>query len=230
MSADSSGPASLSARLGRFAAKVRPGHLLAATALTVVFGLAGLQAVALPGPRPITDAERLKIEVVAPVEPEIMAGSVMEVGDLVDGFQGVPKPVVQTAGWEGSDERWETEPEPDHAGPRRPIEAAVIHTPPQPEPERRRAGLERWFGFDAPRRDYRAEREVRRAQLEARMAREERDEREIRYEQQARYERDAREARYDPRDAPRRYRSRPDERVRRDGPVRYDRLAEDGWD
>ncbi|MGZ9098851.1 MAG: hypothetical protein ACXW3O_04030 [Brevundimonas sp.] len=224
MSADPSGPAPWSARLGRLAARVRPGHLFAATALAAVFGLAGLQAVALPGPRPITDAERLQIEVVTPPEPEITPGSVMDVGELVDGFQGVPRPVVQAAFFEESGDSWEMQPEPVYDRSRRPVETAVIHAPPQPEPPRRTAALERWFGFDAPRRDYRAEREARRARWESRADRYDRD------QQQDRYERDEREARFEERDAPRRYRSDSGERERREAPVRYDRLAEDGWD
>lgn len=223
MSTDPSGPAPWSARLGRLAARVRPGHLFAATALAAVFGLAGLQAVALPGPRPITDAERLKIEVVAAPEPEITPGSVMDVGELVDGFQGVPRPVVQTVAY-APDEGWEMEPEPVYDRARRAIEAAVIHAPPQPEPPRRTAALERWFGFDAPRRDYRAEREARRARWESRTDRYDRD------QQQDRYKRDEREARFEARDAPRRYRSDSAEPDLREPPVRYDRLAEDGWD
>lgn len=215
MSADPSDSAAWSSRLGRFAARVRPGHLLAVTALAAVLGMAGLQAAALPGSQAATDAEDLKIEGVAPVEPEIAPGSVMDVGDLVDGFQGVPKSALQTAARERDDETWEAEPEPDYANIRRPHEEAVIHAPPQPEPAQHRAGPDRLFGFDAPGRDYRAEREARRSRWESRGDR---------------YDGDEREDRSGGRDAPRRYRSAPDERDRRDAPARYDLRTENGRD
>jgi hypothetical protein len=50
-------------------------------------------------------------------------------------------------------------------------------------PEGRRDGrVDRWFGFDAPDRDYRAEREARRARIDARIERDrERDRRDVRW-------------------------------------------------
>ncbi|MDP1913774.1 hypothetical protein [Brevundimonas sp.] len=67
--------------------------------------------------------------------------------------------------------------------PKRYVEDAVIHAPPQPEPPARdrlddRVG--RWFGFDAPDRDYRAEREARRERREAR-AQQDREGRSVRW-------------------------------------------------
>lgn len=106
----------------------------------------------------------MHIEVVAPVEPQVMPGAVMEVGDLVDGFRYVaprrrePEPAAYAPYDDWSEP---LEPAPDR---RRPVERAVIEPPPQPEPPRR----DRWFGFDAPDRDYRSEREARRARREAR--------------------------------------------------------------
>lgn len=169
MSATPSGPDLLAARLRRLAARVRPAHVFAAAGVAGVVALAGLQAVALPGPRPLTDADRLRIEVVAPVEPEIAPGAVMDVGELVDGFKGVPRRVVQTVAYAPYEEdrygRDAVEPSPRHR-----IREAVIETLiPQPEPPAARSDRDRGFGFDAPRRDYRAEREDRRARLEARM-------------------------------------------------------------
>ncbi|MDP3801708.1 hypothetical protein [Brevundimonas sp.] len=171
MSESPSGPEPWAARLRRLPAQARPAHFVAAVAVAGVFGLNGLAAAPLPGPRALTPGERLQIEVVAPVEPAIVPGSVMEVGDLVDGFQGLPPPlpsVVETVAWV-PDDPWgdgRKEPEPP---PRPRVEEAVIHVAPQPGNDPAR---DRWFGFDAPRRDYRAEREARRARIEARIERE----------------------------------------------------------
>lgn len=170
MSAVPSGPDSFASRFRRLAARVRPGHVLAAVGLSVVVGMVGLQAVALPGPRPLTETDRLKIEVVPPVEPEIVAGSVMDVGELIDGFEGVPRaPVVEAVAYKSYDDGddWREAPEPP---PNRPIREAVVETTvPQPGRSESRPVPDRWFGFDTPRRDYRAEREARRARLDARM-------------------------------------------------------------
>ncbi|MCS6625391.1 hypothetical protein N0B44_20990 [Roseibacterium beibuensis] len=181
--------------LRRAGARVRAGHVVALSAVAAAaFGVAGLRAVELPGPRPISDSDRLRIEVVHPVEPEITPGSVMEVGDLVDGFQGVPPPLppLTDVAW-SSDDGWD-----DEAG----YASARYETRPGAEvrtyesrPDYRRESerpspvrvVQRWFGFDAPRRDYRAEREARRARLDA-------------------MEREARERRAWERDAAERYR------------------------
>ena len=157
------------------AARLRPRHLAVAAAVAVIgVGVAGVRAVALPGPQPILDGARMQIEVVDPVEPEIMPGSVMDVGELVDGFEYTPppRPVAEPVAFAPYDDDFEPPK-------RRPKSAAyneqpIIHAPPQPEA---RAGdrrgprddrVDRWFGFDAPERDYRAEREARRARRDAR--------------------------------------------------------------
>lgn len=155
--------------LRRTAAGVRTRHVVVMTTMVAAaFGLVGLRAVDLPGPRPITDSERLRIEVVHPAEPDIVPGAPMDVGDLVDGFQGVPPPpppltdVILT-----SAEGWmEDLPPPPPPPWRRPAAEAVDHSPP-PEVRKPRRDVGRWFGFDAPRRDYQAERAARRARLEA---------------------------------------------------------------
>lgn len=194
MSAAPTGPDPLTARFARFAARVRPVHVLAAAGLAVVVGMVALQAVALPGPRPLTEGDRLRIEVVRPVEPEIIPGSVMDVGELVEGFQGVPRGPVREAVAYASDGDWDDgralpKPAPP---PRRRFEEAVIEAPRrEPGPSAGGPVRERWFGFDAPRRDYRAEREARRARREAR----------IEWERERAWERE--------RDEPRRYRSDP---------------------
>ncbi|HYC66592.1 hypothetical protein [Brevundimonas sp.] len=145
------------------------------------FGLVGLRAVELPGPRPVTDGERLRIEVVHPVEPEIVPGTRMDVGELVDGFQGVPpSPPPLTDEVMAYAESWIEDLPPLPPPPwRRPVsdEPAVRGDMAEAPRPRRDAG--RWFGFDAPRRDYQAERAARRARLEA-MDRQARDEREAR--------------------------------------------------
>ena len=180
--------------LRRCAAHTRPGQVLAlSAAAAAALGLAGLRDVDLPGPRPVKNGERMTIEVVHPVEPEIIAGSRMEVGELVDGFQGVPPPLpnVTDVGWtydEGGEsfDAYQTR-RPDE---RRPTE--VRTEVPDPPPERSPARIvQRWFGFDAPRRDFEGERAARRARLEAMelAARERQDRLRRQYEQaeQARY-------------------------------------------
>lgn len=173
---DTSAPLERLMRQARgLAARLRPRHLAAAAVVAAIgVGVVGVRAVALPGPQPVLDGARMQIEVVDPVEPEISPGSVMDVGELVDGFEYTPppRPVVEPVAYAPYDD--ELEPPK-----RRPKSAAhdtqpIIHAPPQPEA---RAGdrrgprddrADRWFGFDAPERDYRAEREARRARRDAR--------------------------------------------------------------
>jgi hypothetical protein len=156
----------------RLAAQVRPRHLaVVASVLVIGVGVAALRAVALPGPQPILEGERLQIQVVAPVEPEVTPGSVMEVGDLVDGFVYTPPsrpPLAEPAAYAPYDEEFGAS-KPRRA-PKRYAGEAVIHAPPQPGEPVLRGGDDRggrWFGFDEPQRDYRAEREARRARQDA---------------------------------------------------------------
>lgn len=169
-----------------WAAKLRPHHFAVALGMAVVVvGIVAVRAVALPGSRPALEGERLQIQVVAPREPTVTPGAVMEVGDLVDGFEGVPSPkpgteFVSYAPW---DEEVEVR---DRRAPSKPQgKDAVIQAPPQPAPPGRwREGrVGRWFGFDTPERDYRAEREERRARLEAQAERDRdhHDDREVRW-------------------------------------------------
>lgn len=166
----------LKRRASRLAAHVRPHHLAVAVALAAIgIGVMAVHAVSLPGPRPVLDGDRLHIQVVAPVEPEITPGSVMEVGDLVDGFEYAPppRPSPELAVYAPYDEDFEVPTA--RPAPKRYAEEAVVRPPPQPEvreDDRQDSRAGRWFGFDAPERDYRAEREVRRAQREARVAQE----------------------------------------------------------
>lgn len=157
--------------LRRAASRVRGGHAVALSAVAAAaFGLAGLRAVDLPEPRPISDSDRLRIEVVHPVEPDIVAGSVMDVGELVDGFQGLPPPLPPLTdaawsyedGWDDHDADYSPRPEP-----RRVAEVRTYESAPPPERTSPVRAVQRWFGFDAPRRDFRAERAARRARMEA---------------------------------------------------------------
>ena len=112
-----------------------------------------------------------------------MPGSVMEVGDLVDGFEyrRPPPAVIEAADYAPWDEGF------DAPAPRPVARSAddfeMTSAPPSSEapPESRRdERADRWFGFDAPDRDYRAEREARRARIDARMERD-RERREVRW-------------------------------------------------
>ncbi|MBX9460429.1 MAG: hypothetical protein KL785_04270 [Brevundimonas sp.] len=162
--------------LRRAMSRMRAGHAVALSVVAAAaFGLAGLRAVELPGPRPIDESDRLRIEVVHPVEPEIVPGSVMDVGELVNGFQGVPPPLPTLTDvawshdedWNADDERWP----PIRAGRRQMGEERSWDSRADPEPRPDRPSpvraVQRWFGFDAPRRDFQAERAARRARIEA---------------------------------------------------------------
>lgn len=158
----------------RSTARMRPGHVAALCVVAAAgLGLAGLRAVDLPGPRPITDGERMRIELVPPVEPQLVAGSRMEVGDLVDGFQGVPPPLPSLTEVSWSDDEGpayadEAYPSPIPADHRR-ADSRTWDSRPEREPRRDTPAriVGRWFGFDEPRRDFQAERAARRARLEA---------------------------------------------------------------
>jgi hypothetical protein len=147
--------------------------------VAAAFGLVGLRAIELPGPRAVADSERLRIEVVHPVEPDIVPGARMDVGDLVEGFQGVPPPPPPvTDGVMAYAEDWIEDLPPLPPPPwRRTAAEEDVARPRAVEPPAPRRDEGRWFGFDAPRRDYQAERAARRARLEAldRHAREERE-------------------------------------------------------
>lgn len=178
----------LKRQVRRYAARVRPHHVAMVAVLSAVgLGVVAAGTMALPGPRPILDGERMTIQVVAPVEPRVAPGSVMEVGDLVEGFEyrRPPPAVIEAAdygSWEGEFEAPAARPVPrrdddsgrGYASP--PPDAPVD----RPDEDRRDRRADRWFGFDAPDRDYRAEREARRARLDARIERD-RERREVRW-------------------------------------------------
>lgn len=199
----------------RAASHTRGGHAVALSVLAAAaFGLAGLRAVDLPAPRPIDDGDRLRIEVVRPAEPEIAPGSIMDVGELVDGFQGLPPPLppLTDVAWSYDDGRDDYDEVYDSARyeTRRAAEAPMDD--PRLEPERPSPvrAVQRWFGFDAPRRDFRAEREARRARLDA-------------------IERDARERRIRERHASERYRRERAEEARYAFERRRDEARQAPW-
>lgn len=154
------------------AGRARRHHFaLVAAVVLIGAGAATLRAVALPAPRPVLESERLQIEVVAPVERELSTGPLMEVGELVEGFEYPPPAsrLTQRAAYLPLDEDFE-EPEPRRVA-NRSDDGIVNQTPPQSEAPAdggRDRPLRLWFGFDVPDRDYRAEREARRARLDAR--------------------------------------------------------------
>lgn len=158
----------------RVAARARPVHgaVLAGVA-AAAFGLVGLKSLELPGPAPVLDGDRLRIEVVQPVEPKVAPGAVMDVGYLVDGLTEIPRPLPPEpfpAEYAYIDEDWDIGLPPPPPRSRYPEEPPAYPAPPEPRVER--GG--RWFGFDDTRRDFQAERELRRARLDA-LERRERD-------------------------------------------------------
>lgn len=165
--------------------RVRPAHVAAIAAVGVAaLGLMGLKYVALPEPAAVASIDALKIEVVAPVEPKPVPGSVMDVGELVDGFRYVPprpaeRPPLYDAAWSEDENFAPWSPPPVRpAGVRRYSSAGEATAPYEPEPPRRERER-RWFGFDNPLPDFGAERRARQARLDA-------------LEDQRRAERDAR--------------------------------------
>ena len=177
-----SNPDRLKRQARRFAASLRPHHLAIAAVLTAVgLGVVAARTLALPEPQPVLDGERMTIQVVAPLEPEVAPGTVMEVGDLVEGFEyRRPAPVMSDdaayAPYEAA-----FEPRTMRPASRSEDEAGYAPSPPEvPAEDRRDSRADRWFGFDAPERDYRAEREARRARMDARIERE-RARREVRW-------------------------------------------------
>ncbi|WP_332640821.1 hypothetical protein [Brevundimonas sp.] len=144
-------------------------------------GLMGLKFVTLPDAAAVAPGDALKIEVVAPVEPEPVPGSVMEVGELVDGFRYVPtrpaEPPLHDVAWSEDEDFAPWAPPVQYAEVRR-YNSAEAPAPSEPEPPRRERDR-RWFGFDNPLPDFGAERRARQARLDA-------------LEDQRRAERDAR--------------------------------------
>lgn len=144
----------------------------------------------------------VNIAVVAPREPVPEPGSVMDVGELADGYSHSDYALRP------ADDRWRAdvfEDEPPARVEPEPVERSrVIESRPDPAPapvivERRQPPPERrWpFGFDQPRPDYAAERRERQARLDV----ERRRENERRFEEARRADRfDERPALPEPRE------------------------------
>lgn len=140
-----------------------------AVAPVVVIAVAGLGLLALRTPLPGTaalGADRMAVEVVAPIEPEVEPGGTMEVGELVDGYDHV---AIQPQG-EGADAydagyqtAW-VEPLPPLPEPTVWRSDGAVVRPTQPQPEVTRSSGQ--FGFDAPGPDYAAERRARRDRMD----------------------------------------------------------------
>lgn len=151
------------------ARRFRPAHAAVIAAVGVAaLGLMGLKFVTLPDAAAVAPGEGLKIEVVAPVEPKLTPGSVMDVGELVDGFRYVPpapatRAAVYDVAWTGDEVLAPYTPPSRPADVRR-YESAEAAPPPEPP---RRERERRWFGFDNPLPDFGAERRARQARLDA---------------------------------------------------------------
>ena len=118
-----------------------------------------------------TGGPAVSIAVVDPREPVVTPGGVMDVGEVVDGYEH--RPVAQPAShdfvsseddWDEplplpEPRRWRSEPELE---PEPTPEARVIVSAPQPHRDRDRDR----FGFDEPQPDYAAQRRERRARME----------------------------------------------------------------
>lgn len=206
----------------------------AATGVVVLAGVAlmGAANAALgEGPEPIDPSQRLKIEVVQPVEPVFTSGPVMEVGTLVDGFE--PGMLRETAVVGPDPLNLDPHFDEEAKGPggffRRftsAIQQALPREERSPPPRIRRD--DRAYGFDEPRPDWQAEREARRAwreriEAERRAEREMRDHYERERYERERYERDRYER--DRYEAERR--DRREMRQRMDEPPPYDAYDEE---
>ncbi len=163
--------------------------------MVAVAAVTGVAALALAGwgLAPRTDAEgrslgpRMAISLVAPREPEITEGEVLEVGTLSDGFD---RAALERAAEPVEDPTWmppDAYAGPDAALPRMPTPRPVAfedRSPlpePPPEPRQPLRDGSRWFGLDRMRADAAAERDERRQRraeqeaLERRMWAERRD-------------------------------------------------------
>lgn len=142
---------------------------LAAITVCVVAAAAGTGILLQPSKEraePSNRGPNVSIAVVAPREPELQPGSVMDVGELADSYahRGYVQPTIDRApSYDAPEER-----APAPVEMRRPERPRVV-SPESPPPVivERREGPRRWpFGFDQPGPDYAAERRERAARLD----------------------------------------------------------------
>ena len=153
----------------RFWNELTQGKKIAvAVGAVAVVGLAGMVAVqARPSKAPATSAGRagLSVALVTPPDPELVPGGVMEVGDLVDGYEHRPLPPMEPvldAAYVENDPNWPA-PEASDYGPvyvsnqSDRVQTRVVETT---------SSTGSQFGFDDPQPDYAAERQARRERME----------------------------------------------------------------
>lgn len=150
-------------RLSRLRLDWRHGAAAGAVGLMGLGVLGLMRAAGADAAADIPDDQRIRIEVVQPVEPELIAGPVMEVGTLVDAFQpeDLPQPVAEVPGEDVEPADAPKEPTPLLRPFTRIFGASAPREDKPPPPDIRRE--ERAYGFDAPRPAWEAERDARRA-------------------------------------------------------------------
>lgn len=138
----------------------------AVVAAAVLLGSIGAVALAARPATERAESPHLKIALVAPREPTPIPGSVMPVGALRDDYVHDPAALRPPA----SPDLWMQvawiEPPSDLPAP----DDVAFDAPPSSSAASVSVALDpgdRSFGFDAPRPDYAAEREIRRARLDA---------------------------------------------------------------
>ena len=136
----------------------------AGAVLLIGLGVLGLmRATGADAAPDIPDDQRIRIEVVQPVEPELIAGPVMEVGTLVDAFQpgDLPPPAAPVREEDAEQADTPKESTPLLRRFTRIFGSSAPREDKPAPPEIRRE--DRAYGFDAPRPDWEAERDARRA-------------------------------------------------------------------
>lgn len=151
--------------------------IMAGLVVVAALGLGGLALSGRGGEDARASGSELTLAVVAPVEPDVEPGGVMDVGQLTNGFDGQMPDAAPAAGPVVEDyyaeqpaytesRQYASAPPPVRSGD----EAHLYLEPPARDGGRPQDGDPRAFGFDQPRPDYQREREARRAAMEAREA------------------------------------------------------------
>jgi len=143
----------------------RIGLVVGAAAVVGVGGLMAVQAQSRPDPDRQSDRGGLSVALVTPPEPELVSGEVMEVGDLVDGYEHQEPPVMEPvldAAYVEYDPAWSEPVEADYE----PTPEARYQAPPRRQVATTSSQGSR-FGFDEPQPDYVAERRARQERMDA---------------------------------------------------------------